>query len=211
MGWIAVLVLAAVAFALAVFALRLPKAGFMLFGSALLFGLAGYAWQGSPDQPGSPKASQVQQVRWGESMVAARRSLFDPTAPKPDYLNLSDGFARRGQYGDAAALLRKGLNDNPDHLEGWLALAMALTSHADGVVTPAAEYAFDQARAADPRNPSSDFFLGIALFQSGEIIRARDVLAALLERTPDDAPWKEELEQRVAGLDRMIANAPMLR
>lgn len=210
-GWLAVLALAMLAFALAAFLLRLPKEGYAVFGSALLFGLAGYAWQGSPDLPSSPKAATAKQQQSGEQMVEARRSLFDETRPKPHYLVTSDGFARRGQFADAAGLLRRGLEENPDHLEGWLALAMALTAHADGFVTPAAEQAYARARAIDPDNPAADFFLGFSFLQMGEVRKAREVWAGLLERSPDDAPWRADLEARIAQLDQMIANAPMLQ
>lgn len=211
-GWLAVLALALASFAIAAFMLRLPKEGFAIFGAVLLFGLVGYAWQGSPGQPGSPKEPDLStEQQSGEEMVAARLQLFDETVPKPDYLVMSDGFARNGKFDDAAALLRRGLNDNPNHLEGWLALGMALTGHADGFVTPAAAYAYGRARAIDPGNPGADFFMGFSFFQTGEIRAARNTWAALLERSPEDAPWREELEARVAQLDQMIANAPMLQ
>ncbi|MBV7259680.1 tetratricopeptide repeat protein [Erythrobacter crassostreae] len=210
-GWLAILSLALVAFALAAFMLRLPKEGYALFGSVLLFGLAGYAWQGSPDQPGSPKAAMIQEPRSGEDMVQARSALFDDTQQKPNYLLTSDAFARKGQFDDAAGLLRKGLEDNPNHIEGWLALAMALTAHAEGFVTPAAVHAYDRARAIDPANPAADFFLGFSFLQSGEIRQARNIWAGLLARSPEDAPWREDLEARVTQLDDMIANAPMLQ
>ncbi len=210
--WLAILALALVAFAIAAFMLRLPRQGFAVFGAALLFGLVGYAWQGSPGQPGSPKqASTETEAQSGEAMVEARRQLFDQARPKPDYLMLSDGFARRGQFADAAGLLRQGLADNPDHLEGWLALAMALTGHAEGFVTPAASYAYAQARSIDPSNPGADYFLGTSLLRGGEIIAARDTWGRLLANSPEDAPWRPDIEQRVAELDRMIANAPMLQ
>lgn len=210
-GWLAILALALCAFALAAFLLRLPREGYALFGSVLLFGLAGYAWQGSPQLPGSPKAAMVQELRSGEDMIAARSSLFDDTQPRPAYLLTSDAFARRGQFDDAAGMLRRGLSENPDHLEGWLALAMALTAHADGFVTPAAEYAYERARLIDPANPAADFFLGFSFLQSGEVRRARSIWADLLERSPEDAPWRADLEARISQLDQMIANAPMLQ
>jgi cytochrome c-type biogenesis protein CcmH len=210
-AWLAILALALVAFAIASFALRLPKEGFAVFGAVLLLGLVGYSWQGSPGYPGSPKQPVSEEQSSGEEMVEARRQLFDPVRPKPDYLMLSDGFARRGKFEDAANLLRTGLRDNPDHLEGWLALAMALTAHADGVVTPASYYAYGKARLIDPANPGPDFFLGYSFAQSGEIIAARDTYQRLLENTPEDAPWRAEVEARVARLDQIIANAPMLQ
>ena len=210
-GWLAVLALTLVAFCAAAFGLRMPRQGWAMFGAVLVFGLAGYAWQGSPDQPSSPKEKPMTQPQSGEEMVEARRDLFDPAVPRPDYLMLSDGFARRGQFSKAAALLRKGLQDNPEHLEGWLALGMALVAHSDGFVTPAAAYAYEQASAIDRFNPAPDFFFGFSLLRSGEIRSARDIWSKLLERSPPDAPWRSDLERRVEALDEMIANAPMLQ
>ncbi|WP_337661445.1 tetratricopeptide repeat protein [Erythrobacter sp. Alg231-14] len=211
-GWLAVLSLTLVSFALAAFMLRLPKEGFAVFGAVLLFGLVGYAWQGSPGQASSPKEPDLStDQQSGEEMVVARRQLFEEIAPRPDYLMVSDGFARRGRFDDAAGALRKGLNDNPDHLEGWLALGMALTGHADGNVTPAAYYAYGKARSINPTNPGADLFLGFSFLQSGQVRAARETWAGLLERSPEDAPWREEIEARVARLDEMIANAPMLQ
>lgn len=210
-GWLAVGALTLLTFGIAAYMLRLPREGWMLFASTLVFGLAGYAWQGSPQQPSSPKPEPVRALQSGEAMVAARISLLDDTRQKPGYLITSDGFARRGRFGDAAGLLRRGLRENPEHLEGWLALAMSLVSHAEGVVTPAARTAYDRATAINPKNPAPRFFLGAAYLQAREFRGARAAWADLLEDTPEDAPWREDLENRVAALDEMIANAPFLQ
>jgi cytochrome c-type biogenesis protein CcmH len=210
-GWLAVASLALAAFAAAVLLLRLPREGLTLFGATLVFGLAGYAWQGSPDQPSAPKAPIAQNGQQGEAMVEGRAALFDRTMPPPNYLVTSDAFARRGQFAEAAGLLQRGLVDNPRHVEGWLALGLALVGHADGFVTPAAVQAFGRARAADPAHPGAEYYLGMAYLQSGEIVVARNVWAGLVERSPTDAPWYDGLKAEVARLDDMIARAPMLQ
>jgi len=210
-GWLAVGALALAAFALGVLVLRLPREGFTLFGAVLVFGLAGYAWQGAPGQPAAPKQPTAAASNQGEAMVEGRSSLFDRTLPPPDYLVTSDAFARRGQFADAAGLLQRGLAENPRDLESWLALGLALVGHADGFVTPAAVQAFGRAKAIDPEHPGAEYFLGFAYLQSGEIRAARNVWAGLVERSPPDAPWREGLEAEVARLDDMIARAPMLQ
>ena len=210
-GWLAVAALALAAFALAVLVLRLPREGMALFGAALVFGLAGYAWQGSPGQPAAPKPEMRKSSQQGEAMVEGRAALFDRTLPPPAYLLTSDAFARQGQFADAAGLLQQGLRDNPRDIESWLALGMALVGHADGFVTPAAVQAFARARAIDPAHPGADYILGYAYYQSGEIIAARNVWQGLIERSPPDAPWLEGLSAEVARLDDMIARAPMLQ
>jgi cytochrome c-type biogenesis protein CcmH len=141
-------------------------------------------------------------------MVNARLALFDETVQKPAYLITSDAFARQGQFDTAAGMLRTGLRNNPDHLEGWMALGMALVAHSEGFVTPAARYAYDRAAEIDPANPAPRFFLGAAYYQSRDLREARKVWADLLQDSPEDAPWREDLTARIAALDEMIAAAP---
>lgn len=210
-GWVAVGILAIASFLIAAFLLRLPREGWTLFAAALVFGLAGYAWQGSPEQPSSPKAETNRAPQSGEAMVNARHSLFDDTLMKPSYIITSDAFARQGKFGDAAGLLRRGLRENPDHLEGWLALAMALVAHADNNVTPAARAAYDKAASINEDNPAPQFFLGAAYLQGRQFREAREVWSELLDKTPEDAPYREDLENRLAALDEMIARAPFLQ
>lgn len=215
-GWLAILSLALVSFAIAAFTLRLPREGFAVFGAVLLFGLVGYAWQGSPQQPGSPKEPDIALDREsGEQMVEMRHQFFDANMPKADFIVRSDAYARRGKFSEASDFLRLGLRDNPRSLEGWLALGMSLTAHADGVVTPASFYAYGKARELDPMNPLPDMFMAQSFMQTGQFRAARDTLANLLARTQADAenaaPWRGRVEQEVARLDQMIANAPMLQ
>jgi cytochrome c-type biogenesis protein CcmH len=208
--WLAVAALALAAFAFAVLGMKLPRHGLTLFGAVLVFGLAGYAWQGSPEIASAPKPQAEQLGEQGEAMVEGRAALFDGSRP-PDYLVTSDAFARQGRFGDAAGLLQKGLKDNPNDLEGWLALGLALVGHADGFVTPPAVQAFARADAINPKHPGAAYFLGNAYLQSGEVVAARNVWNGLLDRSPPDAPWREGLAEDVARLDDMIARAPMLQ
>ena len=203
--------LALAAFAFAVLVLKLPREGLTLFGAVLVFGIAGYAWQGSPGQPAAPKAAAPMAGGQGAAMVEGRAALFGRTLPPPPYLLTSDAFARQGRFADAAALLQRGLAENPRDQESWLALAMALVGHADGFVTPAAVQAFARAEAIDPRHPGAAYFLGNAYLQSGEIVAARNVWSGLVARSPADAPWRGGLAAEVARLDDMIARAPMLQ
>lgn len=206
MIWGAVIAVAIVAFLLAAFVLRIPKPGWALMASALMLGLAGYAFQGQPHYPSAPKAAQEQQEAVsGEALVAARRGLFPATDVVPNYLTVSDGFARRGRYKAAADTLKKGLQDNPTHGEGWLALGLALTEHTGGQVTPPAIQAFGRAEANLPGHPAPGYFLGTAFLRSARPAEARRVWADLLERTPEDAPWREDLTFRIAQVDQMLA------
>lgn len=56
MGWIFAFVLAAATLAALWSTGRLSRSALELIGAALLIGLAGYGWQGSPSMPGHPVA-----------------------------------------------------------------------------------------------------------------------------------------------------------
>jgi len=205
MNWLPIIALAAIAFLIAAFVLRLPRRNWTFFGSALLFGLAGYALHGNPGLPQAPKAPDVRASQSGEAMVAARQELFDTAQPRPGYLMVSDAFARKGRFDQAAQLLRKGLRENPNHGEGWLALANALVEHAEGQVTPPAAFAFAKAEESMPGNPGPAYFLGFSLLRSGKPDEARGVWQGLLDSSPDDAPWRDNLVMRIERLDQLIS------
>lgn len=206
MIWLPIILLAVIAFAIGAFVLRLPRRSWTMLGAVLMLGLAGYAMQGHPGMAGSPKQAKVETAQSGEVIVSVRRALFDTGQPPPRYLTVSDGFARRGRFAEAAGLLRKGLAANPDDAEGWLALANALVEHAQGQVTPAALTAFERSETAMPSHPGPAYFLGMAYLRSGKPKEARDVWAQLLENSPADAPWREDLAGRIGQLDAMMAS-----
>jgi len=54
MGWIMAIGLAVLAFAALWLSRRCSRMALELAGAALLLGLVGYAWQGSPEMPGRP-------------------------------------------------------------------------------------------------------------------------------------------------------------
>lgn len=206
MSFVPILLLAAAAFAFAVFALRLPRTGWTLLGAAVLFGLAGYALQGSPGQAGSPKDAAADRNAEGAELVEARRAIYGP-APPSSFVTVADGFARRGQFADAAGILRGSLAKTPDDPEAWLALANALMEHADGQLTPAAVYAYEMAERADPGQPGPGFFYGVALIRGGRLQQARGLWASMLENAPPDAEWRDGLKERLDRLDVLIAQS----
>lgn len=205
MSFLPVILLAVAAFAAAAFVLRLPRGAWALFGAALLFGLAGYALQGSPGRGGAPKSAAAGSSETGEAMVEARRQMFDRAAPPAGFITLADGFARRGQYADAAAILRNAVAEDPRNPEAWLALGNVLVEHADGQLTPAALYAYGRAESLAPNHPGAPFFLGVALIRSGRPAEARQLWADVLARAPADAEWRPALEERLARLDQLVA------
>lgn len=205
MSWLPAIALAGALFLVAAFALRLPRAGWAAFGAALLFGLAGYAFQASPGMPSAPKAAAPEASETSAAMIDARREMFASSMPAGDFVVIADGFARRGQYGDAAEMLRGVVRENPANAEAWVALGHALIEHADGNPTPAAIYAFARAEKAAPGHPAPPYFLGLALLRVGRLEDTRALWAQTIADAPEDAEWLAPMRERLERLDALIA------
>lgn len=207
MTWVFVILIAAVVFGLLAFVLKMPRAGWELSGAALLVGIAGYALQGSPGQPGAPKAPVENKRAADEALVKQRQQMGDQFAQGQSWLILADGLARQGQYGAAAEVLRKGTQQFPKDADLWVSMGNALVGHSDGLITPAAQFAFQKAASIAPDHPGPPFFMGLALAQSGRLADARAMWAELLRRSPDDAPYRADLVDRIQRIDSIIAQS----
>ena len=209
MTWFFAFALAVIAFIVAIVALKMPRSGWEPLGAALLLGIAGYGLQASPGLGGAPKEPAQTIADDPAAMVNGRADLSEKGIPPSNrWVVIADGMARNGQYANAASVLLGAVEEDPDNGEAWLAMANALVAHADGQLTPASLYAFRNATDADPDNPGGPFFLGLALAQSGRFDEAKALWSELLERSAEDAPWREDLENRLKSLDEFIAGQP---
>ena len=205
MSWIPIVALAAVIFAFAALVLKLPRTLWMLFGSALLFGLTGYALQGHPGQASAPAAKVGEEDgETGELLVAARREFYPEGLQPSRFVVTADAFTRRGQHEQAANFLRNAVVENPEDGEAWLALGNALVEHADGQLTAAALYAYSQAERVAPANPAPTYFLGLAYLRAGEPDKTLTLWRELLAEAPVDADWREALAIRLERLEVLL-------
>jgi cytochrome c-type biogenesis protein CcmH len=205
MTWVLVILLAIVAFVLIAFVLKAPRGGREAVAAALALGIAGYASQASPGLPGAPKAAVEEVSGDATAIVEARGKVSDSSLPPSDrWVVIADGLARNGRYSDAAEVLRGAVKANPGNTDAWLAMGNALVSHAEGMLTPAALYAFRRAALSDPDAPGPPFFLGLAFARSGRYAEARKLWADLLARAPQDAQWRAPLEEQLGKLDAFM-------
>lgn len=180
---------------------HLPRSAFEPVAAALLLGLAGYALQGSPGLSSHPVEASDTQSRADEAQIAVRKEMGQQRFGNgPSWLMAADGAMRAGSPLAAVTFIRSGLKENPRDPDLWVGLGNALVVHNGGAVSPAATFAFQKAAEIAPEHPGPPFFLGLALAQSGQFAQARAIWTELLRRAPADAPWKTDLEQRLAQL-----------
>lgn len=207
-GWLILTALLVGSFALLALA-RVAKPLWGFVGAALMLGAAGYAWQGHPELPGTPRtagratepvdiaADDLRDAIWG-------RFTYDYA-----YAVAADGLARAGATRAAVNAVLGGLQGNPDSARLWTRLGSAILAHDGGrVLSPAAKLAFAQGIARAPDHPGPYFYYGMALVQTGDLPGAKRAWLAALKRSRPDAPYRVDLATRLVLLDRLMAMRP---
>lgn len=185
---------------------RTATAGWEAVVAALLVGLAGYAWQGRPALDGSPRSGERHvSAALDERLISLRNTLGNKFSPGARWLTLSDGLARQGDSQDAVNVLTSAVRAYPNDADLWAGLGTALVMHGGGMLSPAAEYAYQQALTVQPGARSALFFYGLSLAQSGQPGPARSMWVQLLEGLPPESPFRAEMERNIAALDGLAA------
>ena len=208
MTWVIAISLALAAFAAGALIFRLPRATWSVFLAALALGLTGYALQASPGLSGAPRSAADEEFvdEWG--LVDMRKTLVpERMRSGNEAVLMSDAFARRGRFVDAANFLSEAVKEDPDDFEAWLALGNALTEQADGVLTQASVYAYSRAAGLRPEHPSSGYFLGLALIRQGRMMEARPVWRSAVDSAPEGDEAAALVAQQLERLDEMLGRA----
>jgi cytochrome c-type biogenesis protein CcmH len=196
-GWLILAALAVLALgAFRLLGLRGPM--LQLGAAALLAGSAGYALQGRPSLTGSPRASA--ESRQVLPLTGARNAFYGRFTRTGHWLMMSDSLARKGRSADAAGLLRSAVREHPNDSALWVGLGNALVDHA-GMLTPAAQLAYERAVELAPGHPAAPFFFGVALARSGDRAAAVALWRQVLAGAPADASWRPLVEDAIAALE----------
>ena len=179
--------------------LGLRGAMLQLAAAALLIGAAGYALQGRPGLGGFTR--QAIDPRRVIPLGGARRIFFGEVGGSSHWLMMADSMASRGNTADAAGILRSAVREHPGDPILWIGLGNALVDHV-GVLTPAAQLAYERAVQLAPDHPAAPFFFGVALARSGDRDSAVKMWRQILADAPADAAWRPLVEDAVAALDR---------
>ncbi|UZK69526.1 cytochrome C biosynthesis protein [Sphingomonas sp. S1-29] len=208
MGWLA-LVLLGLGAGGALWWLGAPRMLATLMAAALVLGATGYALQGKPMQPAAPVATGDQGLRVDPGLIDFRAAILGER--HRGAMSLADGAMARGDKGEAVRILIDVVRRAPEDPGAWTALGTMLTVHDGQQLSPAARFAFAQAVRLDPKAPGPPFFLGISLLNAGEIDPARTAWAQALALTPANAPYRGDIVERLAVVDRfraMMQGAP---
>lgn len=196
-GWIALLVLLAGALGL-LWMLSVRGGMLMMSAAALLFAGAGYAFQGRPGLPASPRSAA--QRAPPIPLTSLRHAFFGQFTGSERWFLISESYARRGETGKAAQLMGSAVREHPGDAALWIGYGNAIADDA-GVLTPASQLAFRRAAELAPGHPAPPFFFGLALARSGERDMALALWRRILAESPADANWRPFVEDAIRAIE----------
>ncbi|WP_164116849.1 tetratricopeptide repeat protein [Sphingorhabdus sp. Alg239-R122] len=214
MGWLIIALIAVITLAILVFWARIPRGSWEFVAAAVILGIAGYAWQGNPSYAGAPKAAAEDfseaDNEAQRAMLQQRKGMDYEFSGARSWLVMADAQSQQGKFASATVILKNAIEKQPENPDLWVALGNALVGHSDGFISPAAQYTFQKAANIAPDSPAPPYFLGLALAQSGRLEEARSLWQSLLDRAPEDAPIRAQLESLIARVDASLgANAQL--
>ena len=205
MGWLIIIVLA-LAITGGLWRWVAPDKGALQFlGAALLLALAGYAWQGHPGLEGRPKPPPDREQLPDSEFAKTREDMLGRFDRAASWLTMAEAYQRRGDTQSGAQVIRSGLRDNPNDPDLWVGLGNALVIHNDGMMSPAAQLAFQRAAQIAPDHPGPRYFFGLALAQGGNFDEAERIWRQLIADAPPQAEYRAMIEERLQTLQQQRA------
>jgi cytochrome c-type biogenesis protein CcmH len=193
-------------------ALRRRRAASALALSAVpILALALYGAQGSPHLPDQPLAARLTQPAEGMDIAEAVGRIEAHLAQNPQdgrgWEVIAPVYFRMGRTDDAVKAYETALRllgPDPNRLMQY---GEALVGAQDGVVQAEARSAFEKALQLDPGSAKARFYLARAAEQDGDRDKARAAYGALLDASPQDAPWVPVVREEIARLDGAVPAA----
>lgn len=178
-----------------------------IVAAACVLGMAGYAWQGAPDQPASPAQPIAEQRKAAETLLQMRANMDANYGIGKQWLITADSFARSGRYSYSAAFIQAGLREHPKNGDLWAGLGVVLLLAGDGQMSPPAKMAFTNARKFAPLNRAPDYFEGLVGLFEGDPAKTLILWQKLLDEAPENALWRPKLESELSGLKTILQSA----
>lgn len=207
MGWVPAIGLALFAFCALLAFVPTRKIVWPIIAAACVLALAGYAWQGSPDQPDAPAQPIMAERKMAETMLQMRADMDSNYGIGKQWLITADSFARSGRYSYSAAFIQAGLREHPQNGDLWAGLGLVLLLAGDGQMSPPAKMAFANARKYGPLNRSPDYFDGLLALFEGKPEVTVAIWQKLVDGAPQNAVWAPKLESQLNGVKTLLQSA----
>lgn len=165
-----------------------------------VIGLAGYLEIGSPGTPDAPLEARIADPGDDVDLLVAKVERHLATTPDDGngWNVLAPVYFRIGRFDDAELAYRNAIRILGPDAERMNGLGETVVMRNDGIVTDDAQMAFQAALKLEPNNPRADFYLALALEQSGRRAEALTAFQNIAKASPPTAPWMPLVNQHIA-------------
>jgi cytochrome c-type biogenesis protein CcmH len=153
----------------------------------------------------SPEAAPVAKAASGSDVIG---SLEQKSKENPKdsgvWQELGWSYFEVGRYAEAANAYRKATTITPNRAVFWSSLGEALVMASDRDPMPAeAAKAFETAIRNDPKDPRARYFMAVRKDLAGNHQGAIDDWLTLLQDTPPQAPWENDLKRTIEQVGKI--------
>lgn len=206
-GWFVLGLLSVLSLSALVFFVRSSKGLWQVAAAAVLLGMAGYALQGRPSLPPAPAQPLEASAVGATQLVEIRADMDESFGSAKRWLVTADSFAKQGDYPLSASYIQSGLRKDPENADLWSALGLQLMLASEGQMSPAAQLAFDKARAIRPKYPAPYYFAGLARLFAGDLDGAILLWEKTVSLATPTAKWKTRIESQLQAAKALQAQA----
>lgn len=192
-----------------------------LAAAALIaLGAGGVAMMRGPDTPPTvqpPAVAPSQQPSVDDVIARLETKLAEKPDDAEGWRMLGWSYFQTERFAEAATALKQATKLDPEHAETWsfLGEALVLANKEEGKMPRDAKVAFDKAIKLDPEDARARYFQAVALDLAGRPRQAINAWFKLLEDTPSDAPYADDIrevirnvgEKRKIDVEKRLAEA----
>ena len=177
-----------------------------------LIGWGVYGFVGSPGLPSQPLqerlAKNPAESTIDELVARAEGHLAANPSDAKGWDVLAPIYLRIGRHGKSVMAFRNAIRLDGATAARESGLGEAIVAEAGGTVSADARAAFERALEFDPGNPKARFFLATAQAQEGRVADAAAAWQAMLADISGNSPWRNVVEQALAGAAERVPGAP---
>jgi len=184
---------------------RFAKSVYVLTSIALpVASLALYLTYGAPGLPGQPLSERIatasDTMKPNDLVAKVEALLRDHPEDGTGWDVVAPVYYAMGRYADAAGAYTNALRlvgESPRRLQGF---ANARIREENGIVPQDAKKALERILVIAPDSKEPRIWLALAKEQDGRLADAAADYRKLIAEAPADAPWRNVIEERLAGL-----------
>ncbi|MFC7065240.1 c-type cytochrome biogenesis protein CcmI [Brucella rhizosphaerae] len=171
-----------------------------------------YPLFGAPDTPSMPLAARLanspQNSSVDELIARAEAHLAQNPGDARGWDVLAPIYLRIGRGADAVNAYRSAIRLEGENFQRILGLGEALIAVSGGPITAEAEGLFEKAALLEPEDIRTQYYLAQGEMQDGNADGAIKRLQTVLDKAPDDAPWRKQVEETIARIRGVAPQAP---